>query len=68
MCKNVMSIMGMAMMVSGFAQGIDRARLATEQAISSPLLDDVTLDGARGVLVNITTAPGCLKMSEIAKS
>ena len=62
--KNVMSIMGMAMMGSGFAQGIDRARLATEQAISSSLLDDVTLDGARGVLVNITTAPGCLKMSE----
>ena len=62
--KNVMSIMGMAMMGSGAAQGIDRARLATEQAISSPLLDDVTLDGARGVLVNITTAPGCLKMSE----
>ncbi len=62
--KNVMSIMGMAMMGSGFAQGIDRARLATEQAISSPLLDDVTLDGARGVLVNITTAPDCLKMSE----
>ena len=62
--KNVMSIMGMAMMGSGFAQGIDRARLATEQAISSPLLDDVTLDGARRVLVNITTAPGCLKMSE----
>ena len=60
--KNVMSIMGMAMMGSGFAQGIDRARLATEQAISSPLLDDVTLDGARGVLVNITTAPGGLKM------
>lgn len=62
--KNVMSIKGMAMMGSGFAQGIDRARLATEQAISSPLLDGVTLDGARGVLVNVTTAPGCLKMSE----
>ncbi|WP_416191379.1 cell division protein FtsZ [Neisseria sp. CCUG12390] len=62
--KNVMGIKGMAMMGSGFAQGIDRARLATEQAISSPLLDGVTLDGARGVLVNVTTAPGCLKMSE----
>ncbi|STZ76889.1 cell division protein FtsZ [Bergeriella denitrificans] len=62
--KNVMGIKGMAMMGSGFAQGIDRARLATEQAISSPFLDDVTLDGARGILVNITTAPGCLKMSE----
>ncbi len=62
--KNVMGIMGMAMMGSGEAQGVDRARLATEQAIASPLLDDVTLEGARGVLVNITTAPGCLKMSE----
>jgi len=62
--KNVMGIKGIAMMGSGFAQGIDRARLATEQAISSPLLDNVTLDGARGVLVNITTAPDCLKMSE----
>lgn len=62
--KNVMGITGMAMMGSGSAQGLDRARLATEAAISSPLLDDVSLDGARGVLVNITTAPGCLKMSE----
>lgn len=62
--KNVMSIMGMAMMGSGVAHGVDRARIATEQAIASPLLDDVTLEGAQGVLVNITTAPGCLKMSE----
>ena len=62
--RNVMGIMGMAMMGSGSANGVDRARIATEAAIASPLLDDVTLDGARGVLVNITTAPGCLKMSE----
>ena len=62
--KNVMSIMGMAMMGSAQATGVDRARIATEQAIASPLLDDVSLEGARGVLVNITTAPGCLKMSE----
>lgn len=62
--RNVMGIMGMAMMGSGQAHGVDRARIATEQAISSPLLDDVTLDGAHGVLVNITTAPGCLRMSE----
>lgn len=62
--RNAMSIMGMAMMGSGQAHGVDRARLAIEQAISNPLLDDVTLEGARGVLVNITTAPGCLKMSE----
>ena len=60
--RNVMGIMGMAMMGSGFAQGIDRARLATEQAIASPLLDNVTLEGARGVLVNITTAPDGLTM------
>ncbi len=62
--KNVMSIMGMAMMGSAQAGGTDRARLATEEAIASPLLDDVSLDGAQGVLVNITTAPGCLRMSE----
>lgn len=62
--KNVMSIMGIAMMGSAEVSGEDRARLATEQAISSPLLDNISLEGARGVLVNITTAPGCLKMSE----
>ena len=62
--KNVMGIKGIAMMGSGFSQDIDRACLVIEQAISSPLLDNVTLDGARGVLVNITTAPDCLKMSE----
>ncbi len=62
--KNVMSIMGIAMMGSAEVSGEDRTRLATEQAISSPLLDNISLEGARGVLVNITTAPGCLKMSE----
>lgn len=62
--RNVMGMTGMAMMGSGQAEGVDRARLATEQAISSPLLDDVTLEGARGVLVNITTAPNGLTMRE----
>lgn len=62
--RKVMSVMGMAMMGSGSARGVDRARIATETAIASPLLDNVTLEGARGILVNITTAPGCLKMSE----
>lgn len=62
--KTVMSITGMAMMGSGAAEGKDRAREAAEEAISSPLLDNVSLDGARGVLVNVTTAPGCLRMSE----
>lgn len=62
--RAVMSEMGLAMMGSAFASGIDRARVAAEQAVASPLLDNITLEGARGVLVNISTAPGCLKMSE----
>ncbi len=62
--RTVMSEMGMAMMGSALASGVDRARVAAEQAVASPLLDDITLDGARGVLVNISTAPGCLKMKE----
>jgi cell division protein FtsZ len=50
----VMSELGMAMMGTGTARGEDRARLAAEAAISSPLLEDINLHGARGVLVNIT--------------
>ncbi len=52
--RTVMSEMGMAMMGSGSAQGQDRAREAAEMAISSPLLDDVNIAGAKGILVNIT--------------
>src|SRR5690606_20991878 len=52
--RTVMSEMGMAMMGSGTAKGPDRAREAAESAISSPLLEDVNLSGARGILVNIT--------------
>jgi len=52
--KTVMSEMGMAMMGSGKAQGEDRAVVAAETAVSSPLLEDVNLSGARGILVNIT--------------
>lgn len=52
--RTVMSEMGMAMMGTGSASGENRARLAAEAAISSPLLDDISLAGARGVLVNIT--------------
>ncbi|BAK75026.1 cell division protein FtsZ [Pseudogulbenkiania sp. NH8B] len=62
--RTVMGEMGLAMMGSAYASGIDRARVAAEQAVASPLLDNITLEGARGVLVNISTAPGCLKMSE----
>jgi cell division protein FtsZ len=49
-----MSEMGMAMMGTGKARGDDRATVATEAAINSPLLEDVDLKGARGILVNIT--------------
>ncbi len=52
--RTVMSEMGMAMMGSGIASGEDRARLAAEAAVSSPLLEDVNLLGACGILVNVT--------------
>jgi len=52
--RTVMSEMGMAMMGSGVASGEDRARIAAEAAIHSPLLEDINLQGARGILVSIT--------------
>jgi len=52
--RTVMSEMGVAMMGSGKASGEDRAREAAEAAIHSPLLEDVNLSGAKGILVNIT--------------
>ena len=55
--RSVMCEMGKAMMGTGEAEGDDRARLAAEAAISNPLLDDVSMKGARGVLINITGGP-----------
>jgi cell division protein FtsZ len=52
--RTVMSEMGMAMMGSGSAKGEDRAREAAEAAIASPLLEDINLMGAHGILVNVT--------------
>src|SRR5690606_9792839 len=52
--RTVMSEMGMAMMGSGAASGPDRAREAAEMAIASPLLEDINISGARGILVNVT--------------
>ena len=52
--RTVMSETGMAMMGSGAASGEDRAREAAEAAISSPLLEDINLSGAQGILVNVT--------------
>ncbi len=55
--RAVMKEMGMAMMGTGRASGDNRARDAAEAAIRSPLLDDVNLQGARGILVNVTAGP-----------
>ena len=55
--RTVMSEMGLAMMGTGSACGDDRAQAAAEAAIQNPLLDDVNLSGANGILVNITAGP-----------
>jgi cell division protein FtsZ len=55
--KSVISEMGKAMMGTGEAEGEDRAQKAADMAISNPLLDDVSMKGARGVLINITGGP-----------
>ncbi|HDQ04532.1 MAG TPA: cell division protein FtsZ [Deltaproteobacteria bacterium] len=55
--KNIMSSMGMAIMGTGYAGGENRAVEAAQKAISSPLLEDNTIQGARGILLNITGSP-----------
>lgn len=55
--RNVMSEMGLALMGTGIASGEDRAVEAAQKAVSSPLLEDNTIQGARGVLLNITGGP-----------
>jgi cell division protein FtsZ len=55
--RTIMSEMGMAMMGAAIAQGENRAVEAAQKAISSPLLEDVSINGARGVLINITGGP-----------
>ncbi|SMG66138.1 cell division protein FtsZ [methanotrophic bacterial endosymbiont of Bathymodiolus sp.] len=54
--KTVMSSMGAAIMGTGMASGENRARVAAEKAIACPLLEDINLQGARGILVNISAA------------
>jgi len=63
--RTVMCEQGMAMMGSAAASGIDRARIAAEQAVASPLLEGVQLAGARGVLVNITATRESLRHGEV---
>jgi len=61
--RTVMSEMGLSMMGSGTARGDDRAQAAAEAAINNPLLEDVNLNGACGILVNVTAGPN-LSMRE----
>jgi cell division protein FtsZ len=63
--RTVMAEMGMAMMGSARASGPDRARLAAEQAVACPLLEDVNISDARGVLVNISASKATFQLQEM---
>jgi cell division protein FtsZ len=63
--RTVMAEMGMAMMGSARSSGADRARLAAEQAIACPLLEDVNIADARGVLVNISASKATFQLQEM---
>src|SRR5262245_10830607 len=63
--RTVMAEMGMAMMGSAKAAGSDRARLAAEQAVACPLLEDVNIADARGVLVNISASRATFQLQEM---
>jgi cell division protein FtsZ len=65
--KTVMSSMGRALMGTGIAKGQSRARMAAEMAITSPLLDDISVEGATGVLINIVGGSD-MKMREIQEA
>jgi cell division protein FtsZ len=63
--RTVMAEMGMAMMGSAKTAGADRARLAAEQAVACPLLEDVNIADARGVLVNISASRATFQLQEM---
>ncbi|MEO7192860.1 MAG: cell division protein FtsZ [Vicinamibacterales bacterium] len=65
--KTIMSRMGIAIMGTGIASGEGRARLAATAAISSPLLEDASVDGARGVIINVTGGPD-LTLAEVSEA
>ena len=65
--KTIMSRMGLAIMGTGIATGEDRARLAATAAISSPLLEDASVHGARGVIINVTGGPD-LTLTEVSEA
>ena len=63
--RTVMAEMGMAMMGSAKAAGPDRARVAAEQAVACPLLEDINISDARGVLVNISASRSSFQLQEM---
>ena len=65
--KTIMSRMGLAIMGTGIATGEDRAQVAATAAISSPLLEDASVQGARGVIINITGGPD-LTLAEVSEA
>jgi cell division protein FtsZ len=65
--RTIMARMGMAIMGTGVATGVDRARLAATAAISSPLLEDASVNGARGVIINVTGGPD-LTLTEVSEA
>ena len=65
--RTIMQGMGMALMGTGIASGDDRAVEAAQRAISSPLLEDASINGARGVLINITGGPD-MTLHEVAEA
>jgi cell division protein FtsZ len=65
--RTIMSRMGLAIMGTGIASGADRARVAATAAVSSPLLEDATVSGARGVIINITGGPD-LTLAEVSEA
>src|SRR5204862_8364798 len=65
--KTIMSRMGLAIMGTGIASGEDRARVAATNAVSSPLLEDASMQGARGVIINVTGGPD-LTLAEVSEA
>lgn len=65
--RTVMSAMGRSMMGTATASGVDRARVAAEQAVASPLLEGVNLSTARGILVNVSGSKETLKTKEMSE-
>ena len=65
--KTIMSRMGIAIMGTGIATGDDRARVAATAAVSSPLLEDCSVQGARGVIINVTGGPD-LTLNEVSEA